>query len=264
MRYRIDHDYHIHSNLSTCSRDPEQTTQRILRYAKDNGLRRIVLSDHFWDERIPCTSKWYAPQNYDHIRQVLPLPQEEGIEFLFGAETELNAELTLGVSDERWDMFDFINIPTTHMHFRFVIDQQSDAKARADAWVCRLDSLLSRDLPFHKIGFAHLVCPLIAPDTAMYRAVLSMLPEQKLEELFAGCAKAGVGIELNHGDLQPDDDTEKELILKPFRIAKQMGCKFYLGSDVHQQHKFEGVAEVFDNAVTWLDLHEEDKFFIGK
>ena len=38
MKFQIDHDYHIHSKLSSCSRDPEQTNERILQYAKENGL----------------------------------------------------------------------------------------------------------------------------------------------------------------------------------------------------------------------------------
>ena len=37
MKFQIDHDLHIHSRLSRCSRDREQTPARILRYAEENG-----------------------------------------------------------------------------------------------------------------------------------------------------------------------------------------------------------------------------------
>ena len=50
MRYVFDHDFHIHSELSSCSRDPEQSPERILAYAKENGLKKIVITDHFWDD----------------------------------------------------------------------------------------------------------------------------------------------------------------------------------------------------------------------
>ena len=40
MRYIFDHDYHIHSWISSCSRDPEQTLERMLRYAQENGLKK--------------------------------------------------------------------------------------------------------------------------------------------------------------------------------------------------------------------------------
>lgn len=64
MRYIVDHDLHIHSNLSTCSRCPEQTPERIAQYAVDMGLKTICITDHFWDEKVPGASAWYAPQNF--------------------------------------------------------------------------------------------------------------------------------------------------------------------------------------------------------
>ena len=42
---------------------PLQTTENILRYALDNGLKTICVTDHYWDETIPGASGWYAPQN---------------------------------------------------------------------------------------------------------------------------------------------------------------------------------------------------------
>ena len=88
MRFTFDHDLHIHSYLSSCSRDPEQTPERILQYAKDEGLNTICLTDHYWDSAVEGPSKWYAPQDFEHISQAKPLPQSDGIRFLFGCETE--------------------------------------------------------------------------------------------------------------------------------------------------------------------------------
>ena len=50
--FPVDHDLHIHTLLSSCSRDPEQTTARILRYAKENGFRQVAVTEHFWDTAI--------------------------------------------------------------------------------------------------------------------------------------------------------------------------------------------------------------------
>ena len=102
MRFRIDHDYHIHSFLSPCSGDPAQTAQRILQYAKENGLRSICVTDHYWDAAVPCpNSSWYPKQNFDLISQIKPLPQEEGIEFLFGCEGEQGRECEISVPPQR-------------------------------------------------------------------------------------------------------------------------------------------------------------------
>ena len=111
MKFTIDHDCHIHSMLSSCSNDPAQSTERILQYAKDNGLKKICITDHFWDERVEGASDWYAPQNFAHISRAKPLPTADGIEFLFGCETDMDKFFTVGVSKERYNDFDFVIIP---------------------------------------------------------------------------------------------------------------------------------------------------------
>ena len=77
MRYTFDHDYHIHSKLSLCSQDEAQNKERILKYALDNGLKQICVTDHFWDRAIPDTIDWYRVQDLEWISQILPLPQAE-------------------------------------------------------------------------------------------------------------------------------------------------------------------------------------------
>ena len=51
MKFSYDHDLHIHSKISSCSSDPEQTNEAILAYAKKNGLTTICLTDHYWGAR---------------------------------------------------------------------------------------------------------------------------------------------------------------------------------------------------------------------
>ena len=163
-KFTYDHDFHIHSRLSSCSHDPEQSPEQILRYAEREGLKTIVLTDHFWDERVPGASKWYSKQDYPHICQSKPLPQSEGIRFLFGCETEMDKDLTLGCSRELMEELDFILVPTTHFHmtnFTMTEEMLATPETRAEWWVRRIDALLSMNLPFHKIGLAHMTCPLI-------------------------------------------------------------------------------------------------------
>lgn len=264
MKYIIDNDLHIHSFLSSCSSDPEQTAERILRYAQENNLKTVCLTDHFWDERVPGASAWYAPQDFAHICQAKPLPHTEDVRFLFGCETDLDKYLTLGLSRERMDQFDFIIIPTTHMHMRgFTLTEEeaADASSRADAWVKRLDAVLNMDLPFHKVGIAHLTCSLIAPERLQYLKVLELLPEEELYRLFRKASKVGVGIELNARDMGFSAE-EAELVLRPYRIAKQCGCKFYFGSDAHHPAKLNDSITHFERAVECLQLQEADKFII--
>lgn len=264
MRFQYDHDYHIHSYASSCATDPAQTPERILQYAEENGLREIVLTDHFWDEKVPDTCPWYEPQNFAWISQARPLPQSENVRFLFGAEADMDKDMRVGVSKDRWDEFDFVVLATTHMHhgpFSISEEEGSTAQGLANAWIRRLDSVLSQDLPFHKIGIAHLACSTISRDKELVKQSLMLLPDNKLEELFRGCAKVGVGIEINFADFRFRDG-EKENILRIFKIAKEMGCKFYFGGDIHRPIGFPWLRPVFENAVDLLGLTEEDKFHI--
>lgn len=265
MKFKIDHDYHIHSQLSSCSRDPEQTPDRILQYAKENGLSRICLTDHYWDSAVDGASQWYRPQDFDHIAKAMPLPQDEEVEFLFGCETDMDKLMTVGIPAARFDEFDFIIIPTTHLHMTGFTISNEDAESnerRAQLWVERLDALLHKSLPFGKIGLAHLVCGLIKRESREeYLNVLSLIPDAEMERLFTMAAELGCGIELNQSDMSFGDD-EADVVLRPFRIAKSCGCKFYLGSDAHHPTQFKKSKGVFERAVTLLDLKESDKFHV--
>ena len=265
MRYKIDHDFHIHSFISSCSHDPEQTSERILRYAEENGFSQICLTDHFWDESVEGASNWYSKQNYAHIAAALPLPKSDRVEFLFGAETEMNQAMTVGMSKERYDAFDFVIIPTTHLHMSLNITPEDGAtpEGRARVWVSRLDGLLDKDLPFEKIGIAHLACNLLAKTREDYLRVLELLPEREMERIFAKAAQKGVGIELNSFDIKASVDAE-QTVMRPFQIAKYQGCKFYLGSDAHEPKALDEAVALFDKAIGYLDLKESDKFHISK
>jgi histidinol phosphatase-like PHP family hydrolase len=134
MSFIIDHDLHIHTQLSSCSNHPEQTPAAILNYAVENHLRHICLADHFWDETVPGASGWYEPQNYGHVTKALPLPAADGIRFDFGCETDMNRFGTLGISRETLDRFDFVIVPTNHLHMGiFSVPMQKFSKL---LWVC--------------------------------------------------------------------------------------------------------------------------------
>lgn len=265
MRCIYDNDLHIHSGISTCSADENQTPERILAYAKQNDLKTVCLTDHFWDETVEGASCWYEPQNYAWICQAKPLPQAEGIRFLFGCEIDMDKHMTLGLAREHFDRFDFVVIPTTHLHmtgFTLTKEDGETTQGRADLWVKRLDALLNMDLPFEKIGIAHLACPLIDNRSReSYLSVLEQIPSAEIERLFTKAAQLGAGIELNCGDMKFSDE-EAEIVLRPFRIAKQCGCKFYFGSDAHHPQELDGAKAVFERAIDYLQLEETDKFII--
>lgn len=252
--------------LSSCSRDEQQNPERILQYAKDNGLREIVITDHFWDRLISGASKWYAPQDYEWIKKNLPLPKADGVHFLFGAETEMKHDFTIGISSTPLSELDFIIVPTTHLNdtgFGVSEELATSPEGRAKTWIMKLEALLSKPLPFHKMGVAHLACGLIAKKREDYLSVLELLPESELNRLFKKAAEVGIGVEINSYDMNFDEH-EAKIILRPFEIAKRCGCKFYLGSDAHHPDALDGAKDIFLRAIDYLELKESDKFYIKK
>lgn len=229
MKYIYDHDLHIHTRLSACSGDPEQTPENILRFAETAGLKKICITDHYWDNAVPGASEWYLPQDYAHLSQSKPMPQSGSVQFLFGCEAEQDKTGGLSIPPQRYDCFDFIIISTTHMHrlgLTVTEDDVATSQNRAQTWIRRLEAVLDTDLPFYKVGLAHLTCPLITyRDRAGWLETLSLLPDREMYRLFSKAAALGAGIELNAGALQ-FTDSEADTVLRPYRIAKNVAASF--------------------------------------
>lgn len=266
MKFTIDHDLHIHSFLSECSSDPEQTTQNILNYALKNKLKTICITDHYWDDAVDGASSWYRAQNFDHIKQSLPLPQHENCRFLFGCETDINRNLDVGIPKERYDDFDFIIIPTTHLHmcgFTYT-PEEDNIKDKIRLYIERFEALLQKDLPFNKVGIAHLTCSLIHNwgKDLTYLDVLDGVSDSHFEELFKKCSELGCGIELNINLSSLSNPEIQQRLFRPYMIAKDCGCKFYLGSDSHHPSGLSEAMLRFEKMVNALSLTEDDKFLI--
>ena len=146
MRYVLDNDLHIHSFLSKCSNDPEQTTERLLQYALDNNLKTICLTDHYWDREVSGAHDWYREQDFNYICQSKPLPQADGIRFLFGCEADLSKDLEITIPKDKFNEFDFILISTTHFQLKGVTVYEEDVETiekTAQTWIKRLDAVLN-------------------------------------------------------------------------------------------------------------------------
>lgn len=255
----IDHDLHIHSQLSLCSKDPKQTAQALLDYGVRESLSHVCVTDHYWDENVPGASGWYEAQNYAHVSQILPLPQSDACKFHFGCEIDMDQFLTLGISDKMLDAFEFIIVPTSHLHMTgfTIAPEDTSVERRAELYMARNHALLDMDLPFEKIGLAHFTCSLMARSCQGSRDdIINAIPDAEYAELFAHVAKSGMGVELN----MPLEDTQNQAALRPYRIAKAQGCKFYLGSDAHHPKALAAAPERFAAMVGALELTEHDKF----
>ena len=221
------------------------------------------------DNRIPlgvCKLTAYCKENYPHICKNRPLPQQEGIRFLFGAEVDMTLDGTVGVSLERLAELDYVLISISHFHCTdFTIRAEDAATTEGSARVLleKLETLLDMPLPWHKIGLAHLVGQKVSGgDPDRHCEILRLLQGERLTALFQKAARLGVGIELNTATFSFGNDAEREAVTAFYAHAKECGCKFYFGSDAHAPFQSVHHRERAQAMADALNLTEEDIFRI--
>ncbi len=262
MKPFLLNDLHCHSHLSSCCRDESMTPEAILEHAARQGYSAVCLTDHLWDRAIPGASSWYAPQDIDHVCQSLPLPQSESVPFFFGCETELPANNIPALAREHFARFDFVAIPVNHMHMKGLVRPEGvdTPEKMAELVQTRLERLLEQDLPFAKIGLAHLTCSLMFSEGSVADVVRCM-SESRLLAIFRGYAQAGAGIELN-AQAFAEWEARKEDLLRIYRAAKEAGCKFYGSSDAHSRAALQGVPKVLPQVIAALGLDASHQYSV--
>ena len=90
---------------------------------------------------------------------------------------------------------------------------------------------------------------------------VAAIPEREMLRLFKGARACGLAIELNASDMR-SAMKHPEILMKPFTVAKECGCKFYLGTDAHHPKAFDIAEETFTRAIDYLRLTEDDKYLI--
>jgi len=116
----VDHDAHVHTNLSRCSHDPDATPAALIARAAAAGLKTIGFADHLWDRAMPGASPWYRPQDLDHVlqtRRLLPA-DTQGVRVLVGCETEFCGGGKVGLSRTGAERLDFVLVPFSHFHMK--------------------------------------------------------------------------------------------------------------------------------------------------
>ncbi len=244
----IRHDMHVHTFLSSCSKDEEATGDKIVQRAEEVGLEVIGFADHMWCSKIPGAAGSYIKQNYEHMSKIRELiPEDTKVKVLIGCETEYCGNGKLGISKETAAKLDFVLIPFSHFHKDIVKPADVEEPAdRANLLVERFIEVTDIRLPV-PIGVAH-------PFSSKHE-VLEKITDSQLKECFSRAAEAGFSIEIKSFALRNEE--AESYYGRIFRTAKECGCFFHLGSDSHQLEKISSLSQM-DPALERLGITEED------
>ncbi len=267
-RISITHDLHQHSFLSSCSYDPEMTPKNLFSNAIDNGYNTICITDHVWDSNVTGASDWYSKQDINHISksvekiQSVVMHSNQNIRFYFGCETEYCGGKKLGLSKQSFDLFDFVVIPVNHFHMMDFVRPSNinTASLVAELFLTRLEELQQLDLPWEKIGIAHFTTSLLFREGKV-EDVLKCMSEQRLKQIFEFIACHGTGIELNACCFRKGWENNSEILLRPYTLAKQAGCKFYFCTDAHAVKDLSSIYNL-ESVISLLSLSEDDIYKI--
>jgi histidinol phosphatase-like PHP family hydrolase len=189
------------------------------------------------------------------------LPQAKGTHFLLGIEVDINMDGARAIDHRGEEEADFIIFAPSHLHmkdFTIPTDFPEDAETHAACYKERLHALLNDNtIPFEKTGLAHFTCGLACTKEPI--RVFSLFSDEEYRDIFTKVARRGMGVELNFRSYSYNGKDLQEM-LRPFRIAKSVGCKFYCGGDAHHPEDFRGSHRNLSHIVDMLELEESDKF----
>ena len=245
----IRSDFHTHTNLSACAAD-EVTAQALIDglCGGEDGLRVLGISNHLWDSDVPGGSPWYAPQNVPHVlsvREELKHVDTHGARILVGAEVEYSGDCRIAVTKEHAALFDYLLITANHVHMKdFIIPASMTAPDEVREFiVSRFLFACEVDLPV-KCGICHPFFPMSFPQTD--NEILAGISGEKYGECFEKAKKYDKSIEIHSSIFGPHLPCRNKVgagdeYVRMIGIAKEVGCTFHFGSDVHKPFALPGV-----------------------
>ena len=198
---KITSDIHTHTYLSSCAAR-DSWPWDFMKVCGELGIKTLGFSDHLWDKAVPGSSKWYAPQDVDHVfqlkEQLASQQCQEAVgdmKILFGCETEFLGGKHVALSREAAKLFDFVLIPPDHFHMKgFTVPADlNEPKDIKELMIRRFMEVMELDMatavvhPFHAMGWT--------PE--MPRLIQSMITDNEYIECFTAAKQTNCAIEIN-------------------------------------------------------------------
>lgn len=271
----INHDFHLHTNLSLCA-SREASFDFFLKKAEAEGLKKIAITDHLWDHAVEGYQRrggnFYEVQDFEHIKALKSEIERHNasgsdIKVLFGAEAEYSYENRRpAITPEIAEQLEVLLVPNSHTHLtmpkEFYEPYEKHIEYMTDAFMDIVNSDVAKYVTAIPHPFIAICCPY---DNKM---LMEKIPDDTFKRCFTAAAEKGIALELNPNYFKEQvfngyarNDTlsaiYRDPTIKMLRIGKECGCKFTVGTDCH------GLDGDLDYAYVYLlagilDLTEDD------
>lgn len=237
---KLDFDLHIHTYHSPCGKG-EMTPAHIASVAIKGGVERIAITDHFYtftDRRI-----------FRKIRADLARLELDGKPKVYvGCEVEVMAPGRTAGDASLADELDFVMAGTTHFQNTGITDlPKTDDEQEIGRYYLEMFeyavSLPWVDVIAHPFYVVPSVCSL---------RVLKYIPQDRLITALIQARENNVAMEISRRALG-----QLDFSIPFYRLCKEIGLKFTVGSDAHSLDMVGNVWDV-EPIITELDLREED------
>jgi histidinol phosphatase-like PHP family hydrolase len=216
----LDIDLHTHTYHSPCGQ-AEMLPGEIVRAAARKGIAWLAITDHFYE----FTDRGI----FDNIRaSVAPvLRSTQGApQVFFGCEAEVMAPGRTAGSQELADSLDFVMAATTHFQNTGITElPDGDDEFRAFHYLRNFEYAVS--LPWVDV-IAH---PFFVVPSVCSVEILDHLQDSDLLPAIERAKENSVAMEISRRALWPG---QTPFSLNFYKLCKQVGLKFTIGSDAHR------------------------------
>lgn len=256
---RAEHDFHVHTHLSSCAKD-SATIEHYVRRARELGIKKMGISDHMWDSAVPGAPKWYVPQNFEHIQTIrdeINAVEHEGIEFLIGCECEYDrVGEGVAVSEAVAEQLDFMLVPNSHTHITMPKDLYEPHQAHADYMLKAFYDIINSPVAKYITAIPHpfmaVCCPY--PNTEL----IKLITDDQFKACFTAAAEKGIAMEINPCHFRGELETiYNGQLMRMYRIMRDCGCKFTIGTDSHSDTGHDAYRNIYI-PISLLELKEDD------
>lgn len=258
---QINHDFHIHTNLSLCAARTV-TAQHYIDKANELGLDKIGFSNHMWDEKIqPCLNDFYETQSIPYnlkLKEELKTLDNKGVRIYFGAEAEFHPVYGVALTEENAEKFDYIIVPNSHTHMTMGKSLYEPYQKHVDFMVEAYKKILKSPVSRYILSMAHPFDAVCCPYDI--QVLYKMIPDDVFKELFDATAEKGIAVEINTSCFKgiTKENFEQFGAMRMFRIAREMGCKFTFGSDSHSETGHDTYMQDSKTIIDCLDIKVND------